>query len=206
MNVRLLRHALPTLALGAALFGFAPTASAQDPMDLHFSGFFALGAGGDLDIDGDSVDDLDPTVGFGLRLDVPVLEYLTVGGQVGFNFWKTDAADEREMWIDLPDLILRLRYPVRLGNGLLEPYLGFLIGGTISTIGDADNKDTSYGWNTGILFGMQYFFTDALGLLFEVGWHHHAASHEATIPFIGTVEADYVTDQAALNFGFTVLF
>jgi hypothetical protein len=204
MNVRFLRGAASTFVFVATLFGFTSAASAQDPDDLHLSGFLALGFGGEWNVDGGPITvdgDLDATVGFGLRLDVPLLEYLTVGGQIGFLFPKLDGVDSRESWIDLPDLIVRGRYPVRLGNGLLEPYVGFLIGGTISVLGEDDLKDTAYGWNVGLLFGAQYFFTDVIGALFELGWHRHAANHEGDLG-----DLDYSANQAAMNLGISVLF
>ncbi len=205
MNVRLARHVLPTFAFAAVLLGSGSDASAQDPMDLHFSTFFALGAGGEFDLEDDASFDLDATVGLGLRLDVPVLKYLAIGGQVGFNFWKLEDAEDRDTLIDLPDLVVRGRVPIELRRGLLEPYAAFLIGGTISVIGEDDNKDSAYGWNVGLLFGLNYFFTDVLGILFELGWHRHAATHDFDLGPV-TVEGTGSINQAAINFGLTVLF
>ncbi len=208
MTHGLLRSALFVLVIGAATFGTARKASAQDANDLHLSAFFGLGFGGSWDVDAGGLGtdgDLDATVGFGLRFEVPLLDYLTVGGQLGFNFPKIDGADSREAWLDIPDLIVRGRYPVQLGPGVLEPYVGFLIGGTISILGEDDNKDTAYGWNVGVLFGAQYLFTERFGALFEIGWNRHAASHDQSTP-LGDVEIDYSANQALMNFGFTTLF
>lgn len=195
------------LAFAFALVGIAPAASAQDPMDLHLSGFFALGAGGEQVFDGGVDAGLDATLGFGLRLEVPVIEYLTLGGHLSFNSWRTDgeADADRQWWFDVPDLIVRGRVPIRLGDSLLEPYVAFLIGGTISTLDEVGGDDVAYGWNVGMLAGAQYFFTEMFGVLLEVGWHRHAASHDLDLGPLN-VEVDYWANQAALNFGGTVLF
>jgi hypothetical protein len=205
------RSVLFTLVIGAATLG-ASKASAQDANALHLSSFFGLGFGGawDVDVAGTSTGgDLDATVGLGLRFEVPLLDYLTIGGQLGFNFPKIDGQDDRQKWLDLPDLIVRGRYPVRLGPGVLEPYVGFLIGGTVSMLkfsatGD-DIKDTAYGWNVGVLFGAQYFFNDRFGALFEIGWQRHAANHSQSTAF-GDIDVSYSANQAVMNFGFTTLF
>lgn len=192
------------ICFAALLLALAPSeASAQDANALRLSGFFALGAGGTGKADSviDVESDLDATVGFGVRLDVPVIDYLTVGAQFGFNFMKIDGVDDRDPILDIPDLIVRGRYPIELGGGLLEPYVGFLIGGTIHILGEDDNKDTAYGWNVGVLFGAQYFFTDHFGALVEVGWHRHAATHDAGGPDIG-----FSMNQAAMNFGVSYIF
>jgi hypothetical protein len=202
----LLRPALFVCALGLFTVGAAPKASAQDANDLHLSTFFGLGFGGSWNLEETSFDgDLDTTVGFGLRLDVPVLDYLTVGGQVGFNFPKAEPRDYRETWIDLPDLIVRGRYPLQLGPGVLEPYVAFLIGGTISIFGENNIKDTAYGWNVGVRLGAQYFFSDRFGALFEIGWQRHAASHSFEVSGL-EFNAAYSANQAVMNLGVSVLF
>jgi hypothetical protein len=204
------RRAAAPFACALALFmgalGAAPSlASAQDADALRLSTFFGLGVGGTGQVETGAFtveSDLDATVGFGLRLEVPVLEYLTLGGQLGFNFMKIDGVDDRDPLLDLPDLIVRGRYPIQLNSGLLEPYVGFLVGGTLHILGEGDNKDTAYGWNVGVLFGAQYFFTDMVGALVEVGWHRHAANHNVA----GDADAKFSMNQAALNFGVSFLF
>jgi hypothetical protein len=214
MSRALLRRVAFVFVFAAVSLGGAARASAQDANALHLSGFFGLGVGGawnpgstsDMadEILGD-FNDLDATVGFGVRLDVPVLEYLAVGGQIAFNFPKRHGLDDRQKWFDLPDLIVRGRYPVQLGRGVLEPYVGFLVGGTISITGENDARDTAYGWNVGVLLGAQYLFTERFGALFEIGWQRHAATH--TVSFAGVdFDASYSANQAVMNFGFTTLF
>src|SRR5690606_15269012 len=125
-------------ATSVASLGLSATASAQDVNALRVSGFLALGAGGEGKLTNPITveSDLDATVGFGLRLELPVITYLTVGAQLGFGWMKIDGVDDRDAILDLPDLIVRGRYPIELGGGVLEPYVGFLIGGTLHVLGE----------------------------------------------------------------------
>lgn len=130
-------------------------------------------------ITNDSDSDLDPTPLVGLRGDVPILEYLAVGGQFGASFWRLDGGNQRNTLLDF-DVVPRGRIPFTVGKLLLEPYVAVPIGFTLN-VWNQDNKVTSNqnrtnaGWNVGVLGGFSILTRSHFGAMVELGWMHHSA-------------------------------
>ena len=73
---------------------------------------FHLGFGGSVRRAGIDAD-LDPTLGFNLRSDFPVLRYLVLGPLIQFGAWRPSAASDRDYYLDV-DLFVRGRLPIEL--------------------------------------------------------------------------------------------
>lgn len=199
------------LAPALVLASLAPlTAEAQrgdDVGDLRLAAYLALGVGGDADVTtgrSTSSVSLDPTVGFGARLEVPVHEYVAIGGIFELLTFEADTvfADEREAVVDF-DVWVKGRYRIELSGGLaIEPYLGLPFGLTLAVLDDPDGEGDEVwpGFNIGVLAGAMLIIDSRFGALIELGWRHHQVFNEART-FLGDIDLEIETNQFAMHFG-----
>ena len=205
------------LALAILLVWLAPlTAEAQrterDIGDVRLAAYLALGFGGDADIgagDSSSSASLDPTVGFGARLEVPVHDYVAIGGIFELLTFEADGAfgGEREAVFDI-DVWVKGRYRFELADAIaIEPYLGLPFGLTLAVLDDPDGSgDEAWpGFNIGVLAGAMLIVDSRFGGLLELGWRHHQVFNEART-FLGDVDLSVETNQFAMHLGGFFIF
>jgi hypothetical protein len=197
-----------TLLFALSILIVPSLASAQDDlMHLRLGAYLALGVGGDADLnvnDLDSSTELDATVGFGARGEVPIHEYFVVGGL--FELLTFEAGEvtnaEREAVFNI-DLWAKARYVFELTRELgLEAYVGIPIGLTLAVLNDSDGSgdDTWPGFNTGVLLGAMLLIQEHFGAFVELGWRHHQIFHEEST-ILGDIEMKIVTNQFAMHLG-----
>jgi len=198
---------------GALLIAcFAPlTAKAQrnggDVGDVRLAAYFALGVGGDAEVttgSSESSASLDPTVGFGARIEVPVHEYVAIGGIFELLTFEADTAfaDEREAVLDF-DVWVKGRYRFEISEGLaIEPYIGVPFGLALAVLDDPDGDGDEVwpGFNIGVLAGAMLIVDSRFGALLELGWRHHQVFTEVS-SFLGDVDVSIETNQFAMHFG-----
>jgi hypothetical protein len=168
--------------LGLTLFGATSQAAAYDRYDAdHWErdrtriyGGLWLGFGGDIEVDGlGDVGDLGKTIGGQAGVDVLVLRYLSLGGEVRVGGFDVGNFDDRSRLIDL-DFKPRLRLP--LGRSPVELYATVPVGLTIPRLADVDGRgvDENIGWNVGVGGGANLWVTHNFGLNVEPIWlvHH----------------------------------
>lgn len=207
----------PSLGLALSLALLAP-ASARAQMEhddhLRLSGHLALGfAGeGDLSISSDlgtldTESELDPTVGFGLRVEKPLFDFLSIGAMVEALTFQIDDADAEREWAFDFDLLVRVRYLIELlqGDLFLEPYAALPVGFTFAMLDDPDGDgDEAWpGWNIGALAGIAVIHSSRFGGFLEVGWRHlEVYSHVDAL-----VDADLAVtvNEFAMNLGVSYL-
>lgn len=179
-------------------------------MSNRFGAKLMFGLGGELDPDGVPGDvDLEATYGLGLTFEVPVHEFVTIGGLLGLHSFQTEVEEDldldRHTMLDL-DVFAKLRYPTHLGRMGFEPYLMIPLGLSIVFPNDDDEDDnieTGLGWNTALLFGAVLFVSDSVGLNLELGYAVHEVSHEVDTP-VGDEDFEYSLSYMALNFGVVI--
>jgi hypothetical protein len=207
-------HALCLAALCVAL---APCAvHAQDLSDRNFrvGGNLALGVAGELDSQvndtrGDT--DLDPSVGFDLRGELPVLDFLVVGGFFEFLSVQTDTSgSEREETFSF-DGYLRARWVFEVVDRTLwlEPYVLLPIGFSMAVLPDGPDGGTADdiwpGWNTGVFAGAQVIHQSGFGGYLELGWRHAEVYMDQTV--LGfDLHTSLILNEMALNFGALYVF
>lgn len=201
---RVIRAGWP-LALGALALAFASPARA-DADAPRIAAHLALGFGGDADAnvgDASSSASLDPTVGFGFRVEAPVHDLVVLGGSFELLTFEWDGAGaEREEVFDF-DGYVRGRYPIELREArvTLEPYVMLPVGFAMAVLPDGDGDRVWPGWNIGVLAGLTVLLEDApVGFFFELGWRHHQVyTEQETI--LGDFDAKIVTNQLAMQLG-----
>lgn len=175
--------------------------------------FFAVGGGGDAVLDvnppsptlgsGVRVDN-NATVGAGIRLEVPLFAYLSVGFQADLLSYATQVTN-RDIGGHF-DLWLKTRYYDQIKPGIAqEYYLGIPVGFTVQSIATnpaLERDGASLGWNIGVLLGYQVF-VGRYGSLLEMGWRRVDVNNEESTT--GS-ELNTVTNQFHLNVGYLVLF
>lgn len=183
-------------------------AEAQRPRwdDLRLGAHFALGLGGDADATVGNIDSsssLDPTLGAGVRVSVPLHEYFVAGGMFELMTFETDAPmAERESVFNF-DLMLKGRYIVEIDDRMgIEPYLAVIVGPSLAIFDDPDGSGDEVwpGWNIGVLGGAAVLF-DPVGFFLELGWRFHQAFTEASVPIVGDVDYQVHTHQFAMQVG-----
>lgn len=182
-------------------------ASAQSRDDVRLSLYFALGAGGEIDFDtdaafgfGDFEADLDPTLGFGLRFEKPVVPYLSVGGLFEMGGYKIDDVErDADLYFDF-DVYAKIGPRLDLSGDLdLEVY-GFLPIGFTLFRPDGDNSDNMFGFNLGVGGGAA-LYVGSFGFFAEIGMRHRRVYDEPN-----DIDVRLATTQAMLNFGGTIVF
>ncbi|MFK7987203.1 MAG: hypothetical protein AB8I08_14360 [Sandaracinaceae bacterium] len=194
-----------SLALAFLSCLLAAPAAAQDPDDLRLGGHFALGVLGEADasiggLSGSA--ELDPTLGFGARVDLPVHDYVAIGGQLELLFFDQGRAD-REAVFDF-NAYVRLRYAIELSRDSMwiEPYVQLPFGLALAAFQEGD--DVWPGFNTGALAGAWFIFDFPLSFYAEVGWRHHQVFSEQRV--LGAdVDLKVVTNQLAMNAGVSLI-
>lgn len=206
------RHAGCLLALvaGLTLTLFTPTrASAQ-----RLGGHFLLGLGGEGtvttstelgDVEGGEWS-LDPTLGFGLRADFPLHDFVLLGALFQGAAFDPDGRTDAQWMFDF-DLVAKVRYAIELGDGLaLEPYGAIPFGFTLADMFDPeqllddDARSLWPGWNLGVLAGLNLLF-GAFGAYFELGWHHHQVYRGYDGALGADVDVKVVVNQFVMHLG-----
>lgn len=231
MNRKRLGSALSLLAGALVLATLLPeTASAQRREwnrddGIRLDGYLALGFGGegDVDADVDSVGfngsfspDLDPTFGFGARVESAVLPFLSLGGlfeAAAFEADFPDPLDGERKWIFDFDVLARGRwlFEVVRRDLYLEPYVAVPFGFSLGMLPDIDSTDPDDdevwpGWNIGVLAGLTLLADMGLGGFIEIGWRHHHMHSSFDLPIVGDADIRLATDQFALNMGLAYVF
>lgn len=173
----------------------------------------ALGLAGELDTyvgDAHFDADLDPSVGFDLRGELPVLDFLVIGAWFEFMGTLVDAPDmEREESLGF-DVYVRGRWVFEAvaDTFFIEPYVLLPIGLTLGILPDDDGSgdDIFVGWNTAALFGAQFLHASGFGGYLELGWRHAEVYHDQTVVLLGTRQVSLVVNEMALNIGFVYAF
>lgn len=213
MQPRLIGALAPVLAILAA----ASPASAQELEDRNprVAANLALGLAGELDAvvnDMRNNVDLEPSVGFDLRGELPVLDFLVIGAW--FEFLSTEiegsgAGTEREESFGF-DAYVRGRWVFEAIAATLfvEPYVLLPIGFTIAVLPDDDGSgdDVWPGWNTAVLLGAQVLHASGFGGYLEIGWRHSEVYQERAAPPFGTFDISLILNEMALNFGVVYAF
>ncbi|HEX4340076.1 MAG TPA: hypothetical protein VH062_29415 [Polyangiaceae bacterium] len=162
---------------------------------------FHLGFGGSVKRSGVNRD-LDTTLGFNLRGDIPVFRYMVIGPLLNFGAWRPDVSGaSRNYYLDV-DVFLRGRIPIQLDKIGLQLWAGVPIGLTLDFLSDQEGTNLDgfgLGWNFGVMFGGAIHFTNRFGMFTEIGWLQHRFTHDASS---GSGSTDFRVSQGVWNIGF----
>ncbi|MBO6934727.1 MAG: hypothetical protein JJ863_07125 [Deltaproteobacteria bacterium] len=208
----LLSGALALVSLASVSTAEAQSVERFRSSDTRITGFFGVNVCCEahiVDLDGpDEIDfDLDPAIGFGLRVERKVADWLAIGGMFEFVAAKADGVDDRFFFIDA-DIFGKVLYELQLSSSMgLELYGLIPFGFTAGIDGDETFGDEvrAFGLNTGLMAGamllLQHF-----GIVFEMGMRHHSVWDEADFGVLGNRDVRLGVNQFALNFGVSVTF
>ena len=200
---------LACLALLSGLAASSAEAQSISDRSPRIAGNLALGLAGELDThantalgSGSTEADLDPSVGFDLRGELPLLDFLVLGGWFQFMSYEVDASSaEREETFSF-DAYLRIRWVFEaIANTLyIEPYVLLPFGFSMAVLPDDDGSgdDVYPGWNTAVLAGAQILHESGFGGYLELGWRHAEVYHDHRV--FG--ELSLVVNEMAMNLGF----
>ena len=153
-----------------------------------------LGGEGTAEQGGFSGDfDLDPTVGVGVRLELPVGELLHLSPFAEFDAYKADGADGRDLGIDA-GLMLRVGPTLDVGTMRLEVYGAIPVG--FSAYFPDGSDETMLGFNVGAMGGAQLHVNERVAVMLEMGWQMHRVYED---------EASLTANQAKLQLGAMLL-
>ncbi|HVW27223.1 MAG TPA: hypothetical protein VHC69_17775 [Polyangiaceae bacterium] len=164
---------------------------------------FHLGFGGSVERNGVS-QNLDTTLGFNIRGDVPVIRYMLIGPLLTFGSWRPDVAGSSHGYYLDVDFYLRGRIPIDLDKIGLSLWAGVPIGLTMDFLGGnlgSGLDGFGIGWNVGVLVGAAVHFTPRFGMFTEIGWLQHKMSHDASSGATSG-SADFRLSQGVFNIGF----
>ncbi len=185
------------------------SAQAGGPMDLRLNAYGSLRGGGEWSFDDDTLtvsDGLRAGGGFGLRVEVPVGEYVAIGPLLEFNSiglrdrTPGDAVPDRYAALTF-GLWIKGRYIVDAAGYPLELYLGMPFGLTVY-LPNADDWDNEVGISVGLMGGGQFFVTERVGLLLEMGFRRDGFRTDGVFSDKAKVKAI----QFALNAGISLAF
>lgn len=173
---------IPLACLGLALL--LPTSRAAAD-DLRLSPYFLVAGGGDVKLDSNRTSEefeypANASVGFGVRFEAQVLEFLSIGGLFEYSALQLEGVTlpiigriepDKDKFVDF-DLWIKGGTRFSLGPGDLEVYGGVPIGFTIGVIPGGDDREAHPGLNLGILAGAQYFI-DRFGVFTDLGYRFH---------------------------------
>lgn len=183
---------LQVLSMVLMLGSIGTVAEAQTRVGAYFA--TGLGGQGTAEQDGFEGDfDLDPTIGVGLRFEIPVGDLFHLGPFAEFDSYKGDGADGRDIGLDA-GLMLRLGPTLQVGTMNLEVYGAIPVGFT-AFLADA-NDSTLLGLNVGALGGAQLHVSSRVAVMLEVGWQMHRVYDDG---------ASLTTNQAKLQVGAMLL-
>ena len=186
--MRVLKLIPMVLLLGSV----ADSAEAQTRVGAYFAA--GLGGQGTAEQGGFSGDfDLDPTLGVGLRLEVPVGDLIHVSPFAEFDAYKADGASGRDLGLDA-GVMLRVGPRLDLGAVDLEVYGAIPIGFS-AYFPDADDV-TMLGFNVGAMAGAQLHVNERVAVMLEMGWQMHRVYED---------EANLTANQAKLQLGAMLL-
>ena len=189
---------LVSLGLIAAAGGTAVEAQAQDTAyvevapiavepvrSTQFEAYLVTGFGGSVSLSQDGFGsgdaDLDPTVGLGLRLDLPLGDMITLGPIAELHSYQTDGATGRDLALDA-GLVLRVGHVFNAGGMDLDVYGAVPAGFTVYFPDDDFDSDNFIGFNVGLFGGAQLFVTRRVGIMAEMGWQlHNVYNDESTL-------------------------
>jgi hypothetical protein len=179
-----------------------PPLAPQDFADRDYSAIaFHLGFGGSVERSG-VTRDLDTTLGFNIRADIPVFRYMLIGPLLDFGAWRPDGpGSSRNYYLDV-DVFVRGRIPIKLDKIGLSLWAGVPIGLTLDFLGSQEGASLDgfgLGWNVGVMFGGAIHFTNRFGMFTEIGWLQHKMSHDASS---GSGSTDFRISQGIWNIGF----
>lgn len=202
-----MRALVLAFCLVAALGALAAPASAQRFNEPYFAAKLLIGAGGELQADGDTVlatydGDADPAYGVGLMGMNPFLGILGLGAQISVLSWgaETPGDDARNLFFEL-SAIPQLNFSI----AILELYANVPVGLTVNFPDDealggtGAEVSTGTGLHVGILIGARLGL-GSVGLLAEIGYMNRSFSHDIDTP-LADIESDYTLEQAVLNLG-----
>lgn len=202
-----MRNPAALLALVLVSASLPSLVSAQRNDGARFSAYFALGAGGEGDVEadgpfgfGDFEFDLDPTLGFGLRFEKPIADLVSLGGLFEMGGYKADDVDrDADLYFDF-DVYAKIGPRLDINNNLdLEVY-GFVPFGFSIYRPDDDGSDAMFGLNFGFGGGAA-LYVGSFGFFAEIGMRHRRVYDEQN-----DVDVRLATTQAMLNFGGTIVF
>ena len=145
--------------------------------------------------------DFEPTatLGFDLRFEKPVAQYVTAGALISNYWWSIkDAEDfDRQYALDIAPFV-KPRYVLMAGSKEAELYVLLSFGGSLTRL---DFDDEVYGgFNFGLSPGFQVFVASGFALVFEVGY---ALSW---FKVGGLADERFTLGQAAIRVGFAAAF
>jgi hypothetical protein len=193
---------IPILAL--VVLSASPALAQDRDYDSILGIHLRLGFAGGLTYSTDAADtetDLDTTLGIGLRAEVPVLKFLSIGGLFEAAAYQTDIPffeDDTRWGLDF-DFFVRGRYLFVFEDVAVEPYVALPIGFSLGFLQDPDSpaEDEAWpGWNVGVLGGIYVISKVGIGGLFELGWRHHEAYNSNAIDDLAVS-----TNELAMNVG-----
>jgi hypothetical protein len=202
-----MRNPAALLALVLVSASLPSLASAQRNDGARFSAYFALGAGGEADIEsdgpfglGDFEADLDATLGFGLRFEKPIASIVSLGGLFEMGGYKFDDVDrDADLYFDF-DVYAKIGPRLDINNDLdLEVY-GLLPFGFTIFRPDGGDDDAMFGLNFGFGGGAA-LYVGSFGFFAEIGMRHRRVYDEQN-----NTDIRLATTQAMLNFGGTIVF
>lgn len=174
------------------MLGTVSAAEAQSRVGAYFAS--GLGGQGTAEQGGFSGDfDLDPTVGVGLRFEVPVGELLHLSPFAEFDAYKADGASGRDLGVDA-GLMLRIGPTLDLGAMRLEVYGGIPLG--FSAYFPDSSDETMLGFNVGAMAGAQLHVNERVAVMLEMGWQMHRVYED---------DANLTANQAKLQLGAMLL-
>ncbi|MFT5353898.1 MAG: hypothetical protein ACI9KE_001098 [Polyangiales bacterium] len=193
---------VPSFASAQGGRGWQPRPDERDDdMAARLSGYFGVGFAGDARLRGGGFSgrgSLEPTLGFGLRFEKPIIRFLAIGGLLEFNSYNvSDGRDQRDSSMDF-DVWVKGRYSLRAGDLRLVVYGGVPLGVSVLFL---ENTDNYRGFNTGLLAGLELVF-GRFAPFFEIGWRHHWVRRK----FDGFDDAKFISNQVRINFGASILF
>jgi hypothetical protein len=121
------------------------------------------------------------------------------------SFWQVDGFNSDRSTLLDASFFLQGRYAFDAGRSAASIHVLVPVGFTASFPNDDvdpdGEADTGFGWNIGVLFGIEYYLARSVGLFLELGFMHHGVHHDIDGP--GDVEARF--NQGRLDVGLTVL-
>ncbi|MGE0786364.1 MAG: hypothetical protein AB7S26_11795 [Sandaracinaceae bacterium] len=192
----------------------ASRARAQESVDApRVAGYLALAVGGDADFDSDpggsTSSSLDATIGFGVRGELPVHQFVVLAASFELMTFETNGSfsSAREEVLNF-DAWIRGRYPFELTRDLwLEPYVAVPIGFSLGLIPVGGEDEAWPGWNVGVLGGAALILGNLpLAFFFELGWRFHQVFYDQNVPILGNIDYKLTTNQLAMQGGAALHF
>ena len=119
-----------------------------------------------------------PTFGGQAGFDIPVLRYLSLGGEARIAAFNTEGLDDNDVdRSKLIDLDFKPRLTLPLKRSPFELYFTVPVGLTIPLLaddfGDGDTVDAKVGWNLGVGAGINVWLTHRVALNLEPNYLMH---------------------------------